>query len=244
MPREARKAGARQLTGRLHTGLPEQPQAELVLLRGLIMASKRDEQGDQGGARRFVVWCDPHPRKRMRQRAFRVAVQPLQQSAQQAQLGAGRQLALRREPGRKVVKIRQIEARERLAAMLDRGLLEPRDRASIEHLFGQSLQRDDVDVDVGRVQFDADTVGDEARTILVVDQPAQLREAPAQRAARVVRNLPEQLAQVLATKGAPVERQIGEQGTRLPRGGQLQAFAIPDDLEIAQKPELQRGHIG
>ena len=138
------------------------------------------------------------------------------------------------------MEIRQVEARERLAAVPGRRRLDGLERTSIERLVGQALQRRDVDLDVRRVQPDADPVGHEAAARLVVDELPELREAPAQRATRVVGDLPEQLAQLFPAKRAPVERQVGEQRAGLLRGRQGQALAGPDDLDFAQKLQFQR----
>src|SRR6185503_11298879 len=74
---------------------------------------------------------------------------------------------------------------------------------------------------------------------VIAEHLADAREAPAQRAARIVWQLPEQLAQPFALMLAAVDRQIGEQRARLARGGQRQRSAVAQDREGAEHADLQ-----
>ena len=99
---------------------------------------------------------------------------------------------------------RELEAFERRAAVARGGGFELLERRLVELALCNRGERGDVDRDVGGVEADREPIGDDALARLVVDEPAQLRKAPAQRAARIVGNLPEQLAQMLAPERAPV----------------------------------------
>src|SRR5690606_31741759 len=70
----------------------------------------------------------------------------------------------------------------------------------------------------------------------------QLRQAPAQRAAGIVGNFPEQVAEMLAPEGAAGEREIGEQRAGLARRGQLQRLAVAEDCKVAQEVEREGTH--
>src|SRR5690606_26179596 len=77
---------------------------------------------------------------------------------------------------------------------------------------------------------------------IVVHEAAQLRKAPTQRASRVVGDLPEQIAQMLAAEGPAVQRQVGQQRPCLFGRGQLDARAVAKDFEPPEELELERGH--
>lgn len=153
----------------------------------------------------------------MRQRALRIVAQAPDQRGQQSRLRTGGARALGEAPRIECVKVRQFEPFERVAAQASGGVLELLERAVIQLPIGERLERGDVDDDVRGVEPYCDPVGEDARTCVVIHEAPQLGKAPPQRAARVIGNLPEQLAQVLAAECAAVQREVREQGARLPR---------------------------
>ena len=74
-----------------------------------------------------------------------------------------------------------------------------------------SLQFPHVDRDAVGVDPDAVAVGEDTRVFLVVDEAPELGQAPAQRAARVVGDLPQQLAEMLAAETPGLQAQVGQQ---------------------------------
>ena len=136
----------------------------------------------------------------------------MNQRGQQALLRLRRELALSGAPGIEIVEVRTaLDLRGSRRRAAGGGVFEPFERTVFEVAAGQRSQRGHVDGDVNaRHEFDVDPVGDDTLTGVVVDQAAQLRKTPAQRAARVVGNF-RKLAQVLAAEGAAIQREIGEQ---------------------------------
>jgi hypothetical protein len=57
-------------------------------------------------------------------------------------------------------------------------------------MFGSLRYRERIHEAVGQVEADGGAVGDDALAAFFVDQAADLREAPAQLAARIVRHVP------------------------------------------------------
>ena len=70
-----------------------------------------------------------------------------------------------------------------------------------------------------------------------------LAEAPAQRPARIVRHVPEHLAQLLAPVRAPGQSEIGEQRARLAGRRQRRGRAVADHLKVAEDPDFQHGGL-
>src|SRR4029079_6108125 len=81
---------------------------------------------------------------------------------------------------------------------------------------------------------DGVAVGFETCLAIRVQDLTELREAPSQRAARVVRHIPEQVAKPFPALGRPGYRQIGEQGPGLTRLRQRYQGAAAVDREIAE----------
>src|SRR5262249_227779 len=82
--------------------------------------------------------------------------------------------------------------------------------------------------------------GVDAESFGIVDHRAKPAQAPAKRAAWVVRDVPEELAELLAAVRPAGEDEIGEEPPRLLGRGKLDAGAVPRDVHLAEKPELER----
>lgn len=85
-----------------------------------------------------------------------------------------------------------------------------------------------------------DGVGADARGLRIVEDRAELAQAPPQRAAWVVRDVPEERAEVLAPVLALGEHEIGEQRARLSRLGEREDTATAKHLELPEETELDR----
>ena len=75
----------------------------------------------------------------------------------------------------------------------------------------------------------------------LVEHAPDLRQAPAELAARVVRHVPQELAELAAPDGAERQREIGEQRTRLARGRQRLRDTVPAH---GQRPEQTHDQAG
>ena len=171
--------------------------------------------------------------------ALRFAGEALHQRIQQTHLVRGRVLALAHVPGRVIVERRDLEAFEWRAAVTHGGRFELLERRLVELPARNRRERCDIDRGVRRVEAHDEPIGDDALARLIVDEPAQLRQAPTQRAAGIVGNLPQQLAKMLAAESASRQREIGEQRAGLARRRELDALATASDLEIAEKLQCQ-----
>ena len=69
-----------------------------------------------------------------------------------------------------------------------------------------------------------------------------LLRRPAQFAARILRHVPEQFAQMSRVTARGDKREVGDQRAHLARGGQRQAPAASADGELPEQTQLQRGH--
>ena len=73
----------------------------------------------------------------------------------------------------------------------------------------------------------------------LVDEAPDLAEAPAKLAARIVRDVPQQLAKLAARDGVRRERQIGEERTHLARRRQRERDAVAADRQRPEQPHLR-----
>src|SRR3712207_4227363 len=100
-------------------------------------------------------------------------------------------------PSRVIVECRKLEAVERIPGVPCGRRFELVARYGVELALHEQRELRHVDADAARVETHPEPIRDDALVRLVVDEPPQLRQAPTQRPARVVRDLPEQLAQML-----------------------------------------------
>jgi len=81
-------------------------------------------------------------------------------------------------------------------------------------------------------------VGDEALLVRSVNQPSQLAQTPAQGATRIVRYLPEELAQSIPSHRSTGHREVGQKAPRLTRIRQRKRLTVQGNGHRAQKIEL------
>jgi hypothetical protein len=121
------------------------------------------------------------------------------------------------------------EALKQLTLALDAQLLDAV-LGSVGHLGG-------VDLAIREVQADGRAVGDDAFALFVVHEAADLAQAPAQLAARIVRHVPQQLAERAAAERPRGEREVGEQGAHLARAREGRRAAAAQHAQRAQHPD-------
>jgi hypothetical protein len=225
--------------GRVAIGLAQQAQAGLDLLLGLAAPPGPDQQAKLGDSRREGVGVDLHQLPRVTERRLGLVGQPLDQGRQHLGLQPPRILALGHAPGLEVVQVGQVLALEQLAP-------EPRGEA----LEGRRVQRvdtgakglahqDDVDLRIARREAHGLSIRHDARPVRLVDQRAEPAQAPAQGAARVVRDVPEERAEALAAMRPAGQRQIGQECPRLLGWRQRLHSTVADHLDLAQKPDRE-----
>src|SRR5262245_23773155 len=99
---------------------------------------------------------------------------------------------------------------------------------------------DRIDTAIGEVEPDGVVAGLDPPAAGLVHQAPDLAEAPAKLAARVVGNVPQELAQLAARDRQSRQRPIGKQGTYIERGLERQGPAVPGDRQGAQQLHLER----
>jgi hypothetical protein len=142
-----------------------------------------------------------------------------------------------------VVEVRKFQAFQEIAAEALGSRLEILGADGADVAANQFMQLADIDSGTGHVDPHRVAVGDDALLLLVVDEAPELRQAPAQRPSRIVGNVPQELADVLASEAARLQAQVGQQRTGLLGGGQRQRLAVSQHLEIAQEPQFELRHI-
>ncbi len=108
---------------------------------------------------------------------------------------------------------------------------------------GTGLRGKEVDIKRLGQQFDSLPVCNQPGNYRIVDEGADFAEAPAQRPARIVRHVPEHLAQLLAPVTASGQSEIGEERARLARRRQRRQRAIADHFESAEDPDFEHGEV-
>ena len=134
-----------------------------------------------------------------------------------------------------IVKFREFHALEEITLESFGGAFE---RFGVD--IGETVRRNTVQFghiygEVRRVDFDVEPIGNDPPAVVVVDQAPELGQAPAQAAARIVRDIPQEFAEMLAPETAVVQAQIREQGPRFLRRRQRQDFAVSPDLEFPEE---------
>jgi len=121
-------------------------------------------------------------------------------------------------------------------------VLERRKLELVDSVRSHFRQARNVQIDVFSPQADHIPIGDQSLATNV-NKSAKLRQAPAQRGARIIRDLPKQLAESLAALRSSDHREIGKESTRLLRRRKGD-FLVPSlDAEIPQNADLQAtGH--
>src|SRR5690606_3219658 len=157
----------------------------------------------------------------------------------QARVQRPRLGALGLEPGLEGVEIGQQQALEQLAAAQRRQRLELVARQRLEAAPRRGPQHLQVEAAGREPHLHVGARGDEAGGALDVEHRAQLGEAPAQRRARVVRHVPEQITQLLAPVRPPGDREVAEQRPRLARARQGALGGARADAELAESSDFE-----
>ena len=135
--------------------------------------------------------------------------------------------------------VRKDEAFEELALEGGGGLLQTFRRRRLDPP-GQALaNKGQVDHGGGGVKADAVAIRHDQRLLGLAAERADFAQAPAQGAARIVRHVPQELAESLAPVRPAGDRQVGQQGPGLLRRRQDQALGAAGDLHLAEEPDLQ-----
>jgi hypothetical protein len=146
-------------------------------------------------------------------------------------------LALGDAPGLELVELGQLEPVEELPPEHPHELAQALHRQK-RHAAGHGRAHlDRVDVRARGLEGHLLPTGDDSPRVVVVED-AQLAQAPAQRAARIVGDVPEHPTQALAPLRALRHREIGQEGPRLLRWGQLHGLAASGHGE---RPEEAQG---
>ena len=110
----------------------------------------------------------------------------------------------------------------------------------LDALLGRAGDLDRIDEAVRQVEPDGVGGGVHPLPAGLVDDAPDLAETPAQLAARIVRDIPQQLAKLAARDGTRGERQIGDERAHLARCRQRQRDALAADRHRPEQPDMQR----
>ena len=177
---------------------------------------------------------------RLLQRRLGIAGELRDQRALDRGMQLARVLAPRGAPGLEAVGVAQLEPLEQLAAEEGRPFTEVGDAGPIKALRLERFGGAQVDHRRPRVDAHPLAIGDDPLPSLLVEQRPQPREAPAERAARVVGQVPEERAEVLAGLLAPLDEEIPEQRAGLLRGRQVEPLAAALDADAPQHAQRER----
>ena len=139
-----------------------------------------------------------------------VCGQEFDYSGEQSGLQGAIAFSFGREPG---IEERELLRREPVEEVAFDDSGEPFETGNIrpgERRLGGAVERESVDVEPGQVDRDEILVGPHASRMAVVEHTADLRQAPAQFPARVVRTVPENLAKSRAMQRPSRHEQVSQ----------------------------------
>jgi hypothetical protein len=160
---------------------------------------------------------------------LRIRGSALDEGNEQQKPECTRRLALGRAPFMVPVAVGQLEPLQKLAAKLFRGGAQCFGAHAREPATGETPHLGEVIGKHAERRFLA--VSDEH---LLAQHPSELGQTPAQCSARIVRSLPEKLAELLARVRATRDGEIAEEGARLLRRRKREGFARANDHEVAE----------
>ena len=134
----------------------------------------------------------------------------------------------------------QLEAAEKFTGEQLRRLFQRRQRDVLAPGFEQALRPFDIDNGTERQKRHSLAIGDQPDRVRRIDNATQLGEAPSQGRARIVRAVPQQIAQRLARMRASGGNEIPEQRARAAGGRQRYRHTVDRHFEIADQSQLQR----
>ncbi len=97
-----------------------------------------------------------------------------------------------------------------------------------------------IDRNAVRFEFDTFAIGDQ----VLVEQRPEFREAPAKLGARVIRSIPQELAQPVAQLRAAAPDEIRKERSRFLRRRQRDGLAVPLHLQLAEESDFDHGEGG
>ena len=209
----------------------------LVLLSNFAAATGRGQVAYQQCPPRLVIRVGANQLARIGQGLLRCGRETLGQGAENLRLQFARVLAQSQQPCMELATRRQVEIGQQWSAEGGCGANQLAGHRSLGA--GAGLRGKEVDVERLGQQFDGLSVCNQPGICRIVDEGPDLAEAPAQSPARIVRHVPEYLAQPLAPVLVAGQREVGEQSTCLARGRQRHRGAVADHFEFAEDPELQ-----
>ena len=140
-------------------------------------------------------------------------------------------------PGLEAKGLAQLEALQKLAAEEVGRLLELGGAGGGEPSLTQRLGGVQIDPRAAEVELHLLPAGLHPLPPGLVEQRAQAREAPAQGAAGVVGQIPEERAELLAGLRPLLDQKVAEQRTRLLRRRKLEPRAAPLDADGSEDPQ-------
>ncbi len=202
---------------------------------GIVLPAGQGEEPYERCVRGFRQRIGRDQRVRVRERAGRVAARTFDELAQHAAPNRAEAVALGHAPVVEAMAGGQIEAVEELALEQLSRFLQRGQLGLLNTRGKQLLDPPEIDEDAPREEHDPLAVGTQAHGRGVVDHDPQLAQAPAQRAARVVRSIPEEVAQALPQLRRAHGDQVAEQGPGALGGGKHHAVSRSRDPQVADQ---------
>ena len=220
-------------------GLGEDGAGRGVLVLGVAGATEGDQLAHQAGPASLVVGIGADQLAQVRQRRRGVSRQAVGEGLEDLPMQGVHLFAQGSQPGLERRAARQVQVGQEVAAEA-RGCSLQVGRGGRIHAARQGgAHLAQVDAQAHLAERHALAVGHDERRLRVVQQAAQLAEAPAQGAAWVVRHVPEQFAESLATVRPAGGGEVAQKRAGLAGLGQRQDCAGPHHLQLAQHPDLE-----
>ena len=162
------------------------------------------------------------------------------EALQQDGVATAKAAPLRREPGVEARIAIELQAVEKFAAEQGRQRSQPIGRQRRESVLAGAGDLDRVDEAIRQVELDGVSAGVDPPPAGLVDDAPDLAEAPAKLAARIVRDVPQQFAELSARYGPNGQRQVGDKRARLARRRQVERHAIARDRQGSEQLQMQR----
>src|SRR5262245_38498687 len=185
------------------------------MLFGFTLAAGAAQQSNQRGLSPLIGWLEQSELARMRESFLRYRLEAGDQRRQKPHAQPPRFLTFPDAPALELVAVREIETLQQVTVQhLDR-LAQSIGRDAIEAVSRDAAHRVDVHRNSTEIELDVNAIGDDPSTVGLVDQRAQVAQAPPQGGTRIIRHVPEQAAETLSAVRARGDREVGQQGTRL-----------------------------
>ena len=172
------------------------------------------------------------------------------QALQHGSVTAAKAAALSRQPAVEARVAVDLQAVQKLAREQRGQRAQALRRQRLDARLGRVRHLDRVDEAAGQVQPHGIPAGLDPAPAGLIDDAPQLAQAPAQLAARIVGDVPQQLAELASRYGLRCERQVGDERTQLARGGQRHVDAVaaqgqgPEQAHGKRTARIKSGPIG